>query len=148
MTRSNCLLAVDAGNTNVVFGLFQGHDLLKTWRMATLIARTSEEYTAVRHGCMERLGIDSNQIFNIMVASVVPPLDLPLTQAFKEWIQVHPDFVRPGLKTGLPIHYDPPQDVGADRIVNAVAAKELYGSPAVVVDFGTATTFEIGRAHV
>lgn len=137
------LLAVDIGNTNIVFGLFKGKDLVSTWRLATLVARTSDEYGLFIINGLNHHNIKAESLKGAVVASVVPSADLSIQKALDRYIDLKPLFIRPGIKTGLPIHYDPPQDVGADRIVNAVALKEYYGAPGICVDFGTATTFDI-----
>ena len=139
-TRSS-LLAVDVGNTNTVLGLFEDGRLSRHWRLTTRREETSDEIVLSVEGLLgrERLGGPPD----VIIASVVPSLGFPLKQAFRQLFGQDPIFVGPGIKTGMPILYEVPQEVGADRIVNAVAAFAKVGGPCVVVDFGTATTFDV-----
>ena len=137
------LLAIDVGNTNAVFGLWRGEELVASFRLSTDTDRTSDEYGAMLLTLLERRGIDSREVSAVVIASVVPPLQPTLLRLSHDFFARRPLFVEPGIRTGMPIRYDNPTEVGADRIVNALAARELYGSPVVVVDFGTATTFDI-----
>jgi type III pantothenate kinase len=138
---SSNVLVVDAGNTNIVLGLFDGDDLVSSWRLATARERTADEY-----GILARQLIGEVQIEGVMVASVVPPINSILSSMVQKFFGVEPLFVEPGVKTGIAIHVDNPLEVGADRIVNCVAAFESYGGPAIIVDFGTATTFDVVTA--
>jgi type III pantothenate kinase len=140
------LLVVDAGNTTTVFGFFAGAELLQSFRLSTDTDRTSDEYGALLDGLLERRGLSASRVEAVVVSSVVPPLQPTLVRLAREFFGCRPFFVEPGIRTGMPIRYDNPAEVGADRIVNAVAARELYGAPVVVVDFGTATTFDVVNA--
>lgn len=137
------LLAVDAGNTNTVFGLWRGDELAESFRLSTDTERTSDEYGALVSTLLARSGIDPGEVDGVVVASVVPPLHPTLARLARDFFRREPLFVEPGVKTGMKIRYDHPAEVGADRIVNALAAREKYGAPVVVVDFGTATTFDV-----
>jgi len=136
------LLAIDVGNTNTVFGLYQGKELLKTWRIATRSEQTKDEYAVLLRGFFSMAGYDMAEVDAIIIASVVPPTVHALTRMSEGYFNRRPMVVGPGIKTGISIFYDNPKEVGADRIVNAVAAFEKYQQGAVVVDFGTATTFD------
>ncbi|MCM2270863.1 MAG: type III pantothenate kinase [Thermoanaerobaculia bacterium] len=140
------LLAVDAGNTNTVFGLWRGEELVDSYRLKTDTERTSDEYGALLLALLGRRGIAASSISGVVVSSVVPPLQPTLLRLASDYFGRKPLFVEPGVRTGMPIRYDNPAEVGADRIVNALAARELYGAPVVVVDFGTATTFDVVSA--
>jgi len=146
-TKSELLLAVDAGNTNTVFGVYRGSELIESFRLSTDVERTSDEYGATLLTLLGRSGIRAEQVADMIVCSVVPPLHPTLVRLGETFFNRRPLFVEPGVKTGMPIRYDNPFEVGADRIVNAVAARELCGAPVVVVDFGTATTFDIVNAN-
>jgi len=141
------LLAVDVGNTNTVLGLWRGGTLDRSWRLTTRRDATSDEIALSIRGLFasgpEPAPLTS---MRVIVASVVPSLRFPLRQALRQLLDREPLFVEPGIKTGMPILYDNPQEVGADRIVNAVAAVDRVGSPCIVVDFGTATTFDVVTA--
>ena len=135
------LLVVDVGNSNVVLGIYRGDQLVNSWRLATARDRTFDEY-----GILARQLIGDelyDGLEGAIVASVVPPLNTAMAAMIRKYFDVEVMFVEPGVKTGIAIQVDNPQEVGADRIVNCVAAHELYGGPAVIVDFGTATTFDI-----
>jgi type III pantothenate kinase len=136
------LLAVDVGNTNTVLGLFQGAELLRHWRLTSRRESTSDEIVISVEALLAS-GPLRRKPEHVIVANVVPPLRFPLRQALRQVLGKEPVFVEPGVKTGMPILYDVPQEVGADRIVNAVAAYERLGGPCIVVDFGTATTFDV-----
>ena len=141
------LLVMDVGNTNTVLGLFQDETLLASWRLTTNRAQTTDEYALLVTGLFSLRGIDPAQVTDAIVSSVVPPMDSTIRDTFQRHYGVDPLFVGPGLKTGMPIQYDPPADVGADRIVNAVAGHARYGGPLIIVDFGTATTFDVVSAR-
>jgi len=136
------LLAIDVGNTNTVFGLYQGEKLLETWRIATRREQTRDEYAIMLREFFAISGHAVGEVDAIAIASVVPPTLQPLAEMCEKYFQRRPLVVEPGIKTGISIFYDNPREVGADRIVNAVAAFEKYRSAVVVVDFGTATTFD------
>jgi type III pantothenate kinase len=116
--------------------------LLANWRVATVQRSTVDEYGVLFRNLFSMAGLEAKGIHGIVVSSVVPPLDPVLRQVCERYFNLKPLFIEPGVKTGMPVHYDNPAEVGADRIVNAVAAFEKYGGPCVVVDFGTATTFD------
>ena len=153
------LLVIDVGNTNTVLGVFarvaKVHEgggeseelpryerLLANWRVATSRRSTVDEYGVLFRNLFSMAGLESKGIHGIVVSSVVPPLDPILRQVCERYFNLRPLLIEPGVKTGMPVHYDNPAEVGADRIVNAVAAFEKYGGPCVIVDFGTATTFD------
>jgi len=132
------LLAVDVGNTQTVFGLYDGDVLGKRWRIATESHRTGDELGALLGDFLDLESIDG-----ICLSSTVPRLVREYEHVAEEWAHAQLLVIGPGVKTGIPIHYDDPREVGPDRIMNAVAAKERYGAPAIVVDFGTSTNFDI-----
>jgi type III pantothenate kinase len=140
------LLAIDAGNTHTVFGLFRGDHLQADWRVATRKEITADELGILVQALFERAGINRSEVDGIIVSSVVPDLNEVLRVTGERYFDCQPVFVGPGLKTGMPILYENPHEVGADRIVNAIAAKERYGAPVIVLDFGTATTFDVVSA--
>jgi type III pantothenate kinase len=137
------LLAVDIGNTNTVFGLFDGETLRTDWRFETRVDRTGDEHAALLLGLFELVGLKFTDVTAGIISSVVPPATAPLERFFRRFTQVTPLVVGPGIKSGMPILYENPREVGADRIVNAVAAYARYPQGAIVVDFGTATTFDV-----
>lgn len=141
--HDEALVVFDVGNTNTVCGLWVGDDLVEDLRLASSVERTADEYGALLLPLFRRAGVDPASTRGVVIASVVPPLHQTFTQLSRKYFHREPLQVEPGVKTGLPIRYDNPVEVGADRIVNAVAAREMYGSPVVVVDFGTATTFDV-----
>ena len=144
--KEDCLLAVDVGNTNTVLGLFEGRDLAAHWRLTTRRDATSDEIVLSIQGLLASVGRSGELASDVIVASVVPSLRFPMKQALRQITDREPLFVEPGIRTGMPILYDTPQEVGADRIVNAVAAHARLGGPCIVVDFGTATTFDVVTA--
>lgn len=136
------LLAIDIGNTNIVLGVYEGKKLVTHWRLLTQPERTADEYGVLISHLVSSQGIRREQIHSIIASCVVPPM-LGMTQELGErFFGLSPLMVGPGVKTGMPILYDSPKDVGADRIVNGVAAYEKYHDSCIVVDFGTATTFD------
>lgn len=137
------LLAIDVGNTNTQFGVFDNDALRADWRLATHGNGTADEMGLLSLSLLERERIAAEDISAIVLASVVPPLTGALERMARRYFGIEPLLVSAGLVDDLPVLYDPPSDVGADRIVNAVAARQKYGVPAVVVDFGTATTFDV-----
>lgn len=145
-TGGDILVVVDVGNTNTVFGVYRGDELVTDFRLSTDTERTADEYGAMLLPLFARAGLDPEAASAVVVSSVVPPLNSTLNHLAREFFGRQPLYVEPGIKTGMPIRYDNPSEVGADRIVNAVAARELYGSPVIVVDFGTATTFDLVNA--
>jgi type III pantothenate kinase len=136
------LLAVDVGNTNTVLGAFEGKGLRQHWRVETSHRRTADEYGIQVRELFASGGLDPRAVDAVVVSSVVPPLAFALTGMSERYFGVKPLFVGPGVKTGLPILYEDPREVGADRIVNAVAAWDRWACGMIVVDFGTATTFD------
>jgi type III pantothenate kinase len=136
------LLAVDVGNTNTVLGAFEGKVLRQHWRVETSHSRTADEYGIQVQQLFAAGGLDSRAVDAMAVSSVVPPLASTLARMSERYFGVKPLFVGPGVKTGMPILYEDPREVGADRIVNAVAAWDRWACGMVVVDFGTATTFD------
>lgn len=142
------LLVLDVGNTNTVLGVFelndegQYKDLRAHWRVTTNRTQTVDEYGVLFRNLFAMAGIDLGPLTGIVVSSVVPPLDSTLREVCEKYFNANALFIEPGVKTGMPVHYDNPQEVGADRIVNSVAAFEKYGGPIIAVDFGTATTFD------
>ncbi|NVI96508.1 type III pantothenate kinase [Myxococcus sp. AM009] len=136
------LLAIDVGNTTTALGVFEGRRLIDHWRVETSTRRTSDEYGILVRQLFTHRGIDPAKVTAVAVSSVVPPLQSNLEKMSERYFRVRPMFVGPGVKTGMPILYDNPREVGADRIVNAVSAYEKHHAGVVVVDFGTATTFD------
>ncbi|MBX7101128.1 MAG: type III pantothenate kinase [Myxococcaceae bacterium] len=136
------LLAIDVGNTNTVVGVYDGRTLKSHWRLETTPTRTSDEYGVLLLQFFAHAGLDPGKVKSVAVSSVVPTLQFHLERMAQRYFKAKPMFVGPGVKTGIPILYDNPREVGADRIVNAVAALEKYPGPMIVVDFGTATTFD------
>src|SRR5437660_7445021 len=156
---TSMLLVIDVGNTNTVLGVFArvaevhaGSDeatngaryerLVAQWRVAAALNHTVDEYGVLFRSLFSMDSLDASGIRGIVISSVVPPLDSTLRQVCERYFKLKPLFIEPGVKTGMPVHYENPAEVGADRIVNGVAAFEKYGGPCVVVDFGTATTFD------
>ena len=135
------LLVIDAGNTNTSLGVYQGSDLVAHWRLTTNRARTVDEYGVHARNLFALAGFDFKSIDAIAIASVVPPLNYTLKTMAETYFHLTPLFVDHTLDSGIKILYEPAADVGADRIVDAVAAVDKYGAPCIVVDFGTATTF-------
>jgi type III pantothenate kinase len=142
------LLVLDVGNTNTVLGVFaqaakaDAEQLIANWRVATIATQTVDEYGVLFRNLFAMDNLEVKSVRGIVISSVVPPLDSTLRQVCERYFHTKPLFIEPGVKTGMPVHYDNPAEVGADRIVNSVAAFEKYGGPCVVVDFGTATTFD------
>lgn len=143
------LLVIDVGNTNTVLGVFaksangaKYDKLVANWRVTTRAAQTVDEYGVLFRNLFSMQQLEPKEIQGIIVSSVVPPLDSTLRRVCERYFHQKPLFVEPGIKTGMPVLYENPAEVGADRIVNAVAAFEKYGGPCIVVDFGTATTFD------
>lgn len=137
------LLAMDVGNTNTVLGVFRGTELLANWRLTTARDQTIDEYGILTRELFTLAGLAATEIKGVMIASVVPSLNATLAEMAERYFGLKALFVEPGIKTGMPVHYDNPQEVGADRIANGVAAFAKYGGPCVVVDFGTAINFDV-----
>lgn len=136
------LLAIDIGNTNITLGLYQGENLGPRWRLATVHERMPDEYGIQFLGLLSHAGHSPGDLHGVCIASVVPPLTGKVVEACLRYLHTEPLVVDAGVKTGVRIRYDDPRAVGADRIVDAAAVHRLYGGPACVVDFGTATSFE------
>jgi type III pantothenate kinase len=141
------LLAIDIGNTNIVLGVFQDGALHRSWRLQTLRERTSDELGILVLQLFEQSELDPTRVTGIILSSVVPPLTRPMEEMARQYFGRDPFTVDPATNTGMPVLYTPASDVGADRVVNGVAAFELFGrknrAPVIVVDFGTATTFDV-----
>jgi type III pantothenate kinase len=137
------LLTIDAGNTNTVLGVHRGAELVTHWRLTTRREQTADEYGILVRNLFAASGLDPQKIVGVALASVVPPLTSVLVTLSRQYLGQDPLVIEPGVRTGMPILYEPPSDVGADRIVNGVAALAAYGGPVIVVDFGTATTFDV-----
>jgi type III pantothenate kinase len=136
------LLVIDIGNTNTSLGVYDADKLVTHWRLTTARSRTVDEWGVHARNLFALAGLDFKSIDAIAIASVVPPLNFTLKQTAEAYFHITPLFIDHTVDTGLPILYEPPADVGADRIVDAVAAIQKYGAPCIVVDFGTATTFD------
>jgi len=137
------LLAIDIGNTNVKLGIFDGDKLKATWNLATGIHRTSDEYGGVLLSLMERQNFSPSKVTGVTLCGVVPPLLYTFEELCRKYLNAKPLVVEAGVKTGMRIRLDNPREVGPDRVVNAVAAQDLYGKPVIVIDLGTATTFDV-----
>ena len=151
------LLALDVGNTNTVLGLYKigpggangkpvglGRDgLVASWRVSTHRTQTADEYGVFFVNLFNLNGLSTKDVHYIIISSVVPPIESTLEEVCENYFHLKPLFVEPGIKTGMPVLVDNPSELGADRLVNAIAAFEKYGGPTIVVDFGTATTFDV-----
>jgi type III pantothenate kinase len=155
------LLALDVGNTNTVLGLYrltpdpsapgaptatrsdEERELVAHWRVTTHRSQTSDEYGVLFVNLFQMSGISVDEVHHIIISSVVPPVESTLRRVCEKYFHLQPIFVEPGIKTGMPVLVDNPTELGADRLVNAIAAYERYGGPCIVVDFGTATTFDV-----
>ena len=135
------LLVIDVGNTNIVLGVYKDTELLDHWRISTDRQRTTDEYGVLIRELFYLNDLRADDINAIIISSVVPPVVPTLERMCQRYFGLSPLLIGPGVKTGMDIRYDNPREVGADRIVNAVAAYEKYGGPVIIVDFGTATTF-------
>lgn len=140
------LLVLDVGNTETTIGLFEGEVLSRRWSISTTLTRTRDEWAALIKMFLEMAGYSLQELRGIAISSVVPPVDPVLKSAFETYLAMEPLFVVPGIKTGIQILYENPTEVGADRVVNAVAAARLHELPAIIIDFGTATTFDLVSA--
>jgi type III pantothenate kinase len=135
------IFVLDVGNTNTVLGVYEGEELKHHWRIETSRNKTEDEYGMVVKALFEHVSLSFGDISGIIISSVVPPIMFSLERMCQKYFHLKPLIVGPGIKTGLNIKYENPREVGADRIVNAVAGIHLYGSPLIIVDFGTATTY-------
>ncbi|HEX78703.1 MAG TPA: type III pantothenate kinase [Dehalococcoidia bacterium] len=145
--KGNLLLTIDIGNTETTIGVFDGEDLKATWYTATVIHRTADEYAILLTSLLNNRNIKASDIKEVSLCSVVPPVTSIYEDMFKSNFDVSLLVVAAGIKTGVRICMDNPKEVGADRIVDAVAAHRLYGGPVIIVDFGTATTFDTVSAR-
>ena len=136
------LLAIDIGNTNIVLGVFEKKRLIIHWRMVTKPDKTEDEYGTLIYNLFRAADLDMAKTKGVVISCVVPPMVRTMEELCAKYFKLHPLFIGPGVKTGMPIRYDNPHEVGADRIVNAVAAFEKFKQSLVIVDFGTATTFD------
>jgi type III pantothenate kinase len=137
------LLALDVGNTNTVLGVFRDSTLLAHWRLTTARDQTVDEYGILTRELFTLAGLDPSEITGAIISSVVPPLNSTLAEMAQRYFGLHALFVEPGLDFGMAIKYDNPLEIGADRLVNSVAALAKYGAPCIVVDFGTAINFDV-----
>jgi len=137
------LLTIDVGNTNTVLGVFRGTELIANWRLTTAREQTVDEYGVLTRNLFTLAGLDRNDITGVIISSVVPPVNWTLGEMSRVYLAKQALFVEMGVKTGMAVLVDNPSEVGADRIVNGVAAFHLYGGPCIVVDFGTAITFDV-----
>lgn len=135
------IFVLDVGNTNTVIGVYEGEELKHHWRVETSRNKTEDEFGMIIKSLLEHVGLSFKDFEGIIISSVVPPIMFSLERMCQKYFHLKPLVVGPGIKTGLNIKYENPREVGADRIVNAVAGIHLYGSPLVIVDFGTATTY-------
>jgi type III pantothenate kinase len=140
------LLVIDVGNSNIVLGIYDGEALVRHWRIATDKSRTSDEYGVMLNSLFSLASLSFTQVKAIIISSVVPPLTGVLESLCRDFFGLPSYLVGPGIKTGMQIQYDNPREVGADRIVNAVAGYEKHRCPLIIVDFGTATTFDYVNA--
>jgi len=140
------LLALDVGNTNTVVGLYAGDTLRSHWRLTTARDRTADEVGLWLCQLLRQEGVEPGQLADVAVASVVPPLDPRLAEGVERYLAHSPFFVEPGIRTGMPLRVDAPQELGADRLCDAVAAFAEHGGPCLVIDFGTAITWEVVSA--
>ena len=136
------LLVIDVGNTNTVLGVYDKHELVHDWRIRTVVDHTVDEYGMLIYNLYKTSKISSRSITDIIISCVVPPMLNILEPLCEKYFNLKPLIVGPGVKTGMPIYYDNPKEVGADRIVNAIAAYEKYKQDLIIVDFGTATTLD------
>lgn len=137
------LLAIDIGNTNITLGVFEGKELLGKFRLTTKMSRTSDEYGVALRDLLRNQDMDPNKVDAVIIASVVPDIMHSFGSAIIKYFHVKPIVVSAGIKTGIRVATEQPRQTGADRIVDAVAAYTLYGGPVIVVDFGTATTYDL-----
>lgn len=140
------LMAIDVGNTNITIGVFEGETLVGTFRLTTSIPRTSDEYGVSIGEILETNGISRKNVKDAIIASVVPAVMHSLVSGVIKYFDINPVIVEPGIKTGIKIVTENPKQIGADRIVDAAGAYELYGGPVLVLDYGTATTYDLVSA--
>lgn len=143
MMKKDLLLGIDVGNTNITFGIFKGKDIIKTFRMTTKMQRTSDEFGVWIQSLLRGCGYEPDELKDVIVASVVPGIMHSLNSGIIKYLKRTPINIGAGTKTGLRINLANPKELGADRVVDSVAAYELYGGPVMVIDFGTATTYDL-----
>jgi type III pantothenate kinase len=141
------LLALDAGNTNITIGAFEGQELIGRWRLRTIHEQTADEWGVLMRNLFALASLDLARVDGIIIASVVPPLDATLTAMADRYFRTKPMFITPDTDIGIKVLYDNPKEVGADRVINGVAAYSLYGGPCVVVDLGTTINFDVVSAN-
>lgn len=137
------ILVIDVGNTNIVLGVYDKEKLVANWRMTTTNNRTADETGIFIHSLFDYSDVDAKNIENIIISSVVPNIMYSLTHGIRKYFHMEPMIVEAGMKTGINLTMENPKEMGADRIVNLVAAYEIYGGPALVIDYSTATTFDV-----
>ena len=137
------LLVIDIGNSNIVMGTYADKELMKHWRVSTDRQKTGDEYGMLINDLFRYQGIEISDVTDIIISSVVPPLVVPFVKMCERYFKIKPLLVGPGMKTGIVLHYENPRAIGADRIVNVIGAFDQYGGPAIVIDIGTATTFDV-----
>ncbi len=137
------ILVIDVGNTNIVLGAYEESQLIAYWRMTTTSNRTADEMGMFMYGLFSQQKLEVEKLEQVMICSVVPDIMYSLKHAIRKYFNKDPLIVGPGIKTGMNIRIENPKELGADRLVNAVAGMELYGVPNIVIDFGTATTYDI-----
>lgn len=137
------LLAIDIGNTNITIGVYNEDDLVGTYRLTTKFQRTSDEYGFMLLSFLNASSIQTDQIEDVIISSVVPKINYSFTNSIKKYLHKNPIFIGPGVKTGIDIRIDNPSTLGADRLVDAAGAYYTYGGPCIVIDFGTATTYDV-----
>ncbi|MBF7096913.1 type III pantothenate kinase [Alkalibacter mobilis] len=136
------LMTIDVGNTNIEIGIFKGDEFVGTWRMITSTRKTSDEYGVFIITLLQAKGINPKDVKDAIISSVVPNIMYSLVNGIKKYLYINPMLIEPGIKTGISIHTENPKEVGADRICDIVAGYFIYGGPAIVIDFGTATTYD------
>lgn len=141
------VLAFDVGNSNIKCGIFKNSELINSWRMTTSLDRTADEYGITIISIFRHIQLNSKDVRGVIISSVIPSINYTLEHMCATYFELKPLFVSPGIKTGMNIKYDNPKELGADRIVNAIAAYKIYGGPCIVVDFGTATTYGVVAAN-
>jgi type III pantothenate kinase len=141
------LLTVDVGNTNTVLGVYRGEELVSNWRLTTARDQTVDEYGILTRNLFTLAGLEPKEVSGVIISSVVPPLNWTLAEMSRIYFRQKPLFVEPGIKTGMSVLVDNPLELGADRLVNSIAAFQRYGGPVIVVDFGTAITFDVVSAR-
>ncbi|WP_314795157.1 type III pantothenate kinase [Eggerthia catenaformis] len=137
------LLAVDIGNTNITIGIYKDNQLINNFRLTTRLQRTSDEYGIMITSFMNANHYPTNELHDVIISSVVPKINYSFSSSIIKYFHIHPIFIGPGIKTGISIRIDHPSSLGADRLVDAAGAYFTYGGPCLVIDFGTATTYDV-----